>query len=35
MTACVRYWLRVLRRTLRLWLDAQVFVHAAALAFFT
>lgn len=29
------YWIGVMRRTVRLWLDAQVFVHAAALAFFT
>lgn len=30
-----RYWLGVIKATVRLWLDAQVFVHAAALAFFT
>ncbi|NMG42903.1 YihY family inner membrane protein [Aromatoleum toluvorans] len=30
-----RYWIEVLKRSVRLWLDAQVFVHAAALAFFT
>lgn len=33
--ALVRYWFGVLSRTVRLWLDAQVFMHAAALAFFT
>lgn len=31
----VSYWWGVLRATVRLWLDAQVFIHAAALAFFT
>ncbi|MFU2486833.1 YihY/virulence factor BrkB family protein [Thauera sp. WH-1] len=35
MTALIRYWFGVLSRTVRLWLDAQVFMHAAALAFFT
>ncbi|WP_407278001.1 YihY/virulence factor BrkB family protein [Aromatoleum evansii] len=35
MSSWVRYWMAVLKRTVRLWLDAQVFVHAAALAFFT
>ena len=29
------FWLTVGRSTVRLWLEAQVFVHAAALAFFT
>ncbi|MDO9600581.1 MAG: YihY/virulence factor BrkB family protein [Azoarcus sp.] len=31
----VRYWWGVITETVRLWLDAQVFIHAAALAFFT
>ncbi|MCK2127518.1 YihY/virulence factor BrkB family protein [Thauera aromatica] len=31
----VKYWYGVLRASLRVWLDAQVFMHAAALAFFT
>ena len=35
MNSWVRYWMVVLKKTVRLWLDAQVFVHAAALAFFT
>ncbi|AYH43411.1 YihY/virulence factor BrkB family protein [Azoarcus sp. DN11] len=35
MTRWARYWIGVLKRSVRLWLDAQVFVHAAALAFFT
>ncbi|AKU11141.1 ribonuclease BN [Azoarcus sp. CIB] len=35
MNSWVRYWMVVLKTTVRLWLDAQVFVHAAALAFFT
>lgn len=35
MSGWVRYWIGVLKRSVRLWLDAQVFVHAAALAFFT
>lgn len=35
MKAWLRYWLGVGKRTVRLWLDAQVFIHAAALAFFT
>lgn len=35
MNSWVRYWMVVLQKTVRLWLDAQVFVHAAALAFFT
>lgn len=30
-----RYWLDVGKASVRVWLDAQVFVHAAALAFFT
>ncbi|THF62092.1 YihY/virulence factor BrkB family protein [Pseudothauera rhizosphaerae] len=29
------YWIGVLKATVRLWLGAQVFIHAAALAFFT
>lgn len=29
------YWLEMLKTTIRLWLDAQAFIHAAALAFFT
>ncbi|MCK9986580.1 MAG: membrane protein [Azoarcus sp.] len=35
MNSWARYWMVVLQKTVRLWLDAQVFVHAAALAFFT
>lgn len=35
MTAFALYCLDVCKRTLRVWLEAQVFVHAAALAFFT
>ncbi|MCC4117740.1 YihY/virulence factor BrkB family protein [Aromatoleum toluclasticum] len=35
MKSWVQYWMTVLKKTVRLWLDAQVFVHAAALAFFT
>lgn len=35
MMNCWRYWIGILKRTVRLWLDAEVFVHAAALAFFT
>jgi membrane protein len=31
----LRYWSTVIRTTVRIWLEAQVFVHAAALAFFT
>ena len=31
----IRYWVGVMKETVRLWLEAQVFVHAAALAFFT
>lgn len=31
----LRYWLGILKRTVRIWLDAEVFVHAGALAFFT
>lgn len=31
----LRYWSTVIRTTVRVWLEAQVFVHAAALAFFT
>lgn len=31
----LKYWYAVLRATVTLWLEAQVFVHAAALAFFT
>lgn len=35
MKAWTIYWFGILRRAVRLWLDAQVFVHAGALAFFT
>ncbi|WP_018991103.1 YihY/virulence factor BrkB family protein [Aromatoleum toluclasticum] len=35
MKSWVQYWMTVLKKTVRLWLDAQVFVHAAAPAFFT
>lgn len=35
MSGWLRYWYGVGRRTLKIWLDAQVFIHAAALAFFT
>lgn len=35
MKVWLRYWFGVLQHTVRLWLDAQVFIHAAALAFFT
>lgn len=35
LSAALRWWVGVLQRTVQLWLDAQVFVHAAALAFFT
>ncbi len=35
MTTWVRYWFGVVKATVRIWLDAQVFIHAAALAFFT
>ena len=35
MKSWAQYWMVVLHKTVRLWLDAQVFVHAAALAFFT
>ncbi len=35
MKGWARYWFGILQRTVRLWLDAQVFVHAGALAFFT
>ncbi|ENO85269.1 YihY/virulence factor BrkB family protein [Thauera linaloolentis] len=35
MKAWVQYWIDVAKATVRVWLDAQVFVHAAALAFFT
>jgi membrane protein len=31
----VKYWFAVIKTTVTLWLEAQVFVHAAALAFFT
>ncbi len=31
----LQYWSAVIRTTVKLWLEAQVFVHAAALAFFT
>ncbi|MCV2216643.1 YihY/virulence factor BrkB family protein [Thauera sp. Sel9] len=35
MKAWVQYWVDVAKTTVRVWLEAQVFVHAAALAFFT
>lgn len=35
MTGWAKYWFGVLKAAIRLWLDAQVFIHAAALAFFT
>ncbi|HQZ01617.1 MAG TPA: YihY/virulence factor BrkB family protein [Thauera sp.] len=35
MTTWLQYWIGVAKATLRVWLEAQVFVHAAALAFFT
>lgn len=35
MISLARFWFGVLRRAVHLWLDAQVFMHAAALAFFT
>lgn len=35
MKAWFSYWFGILRTTVRLWLEAQVFIHAAALAFFT
>ncbi|BAL24005.1 YihY/virulence factor BrkB family protein [Azoarcus sp. KH32C] len=35
MRNSLKFWLDVVKATVRLWLDAQVFVHAAALAFFT
>ncbi|WP_068634621.1 YihY/virulence factor BrkB family protein [Thauera butanivorans] len=35
MKAWVQYWVAVAKTTVRVWLEAQVFVHAAALAFFT
>lgn len=35
MKVWIDYWAKVGRTTVRIWLDAQVFIHAAALAFFT
>ncbi|MFT3757849.1 YihY/virulence factor BrkB family protein [Thauera sp.] len=35
MKAWMQYWVDVAKTTVRVWLEAQVFVHAAALAFFT
>ena len=35
MKATMAYWFGVLKSTIRLWLDAQSFIHAAALAFCT
>ncbi len=35
MTSWTRYWIDLAKATVRVWLDAQVFVHAGALAFFT
>ena len=35
LLSVLKYWYAVLRATVTLWLEAQVFVHAAALAFFT
>lgn len=35
MKAWIRYGVDLVRNTVRIWLDAQVFLHAAALAFFT
>lgn len=35
MRKIVAYWFGVVKSTLRIWLDAQSFMHAAALAFFT
>ncbi|MBR0565782.1 YihY/virulence factor BrkB family protein [Azoarcus sp. L1K30] len=35
MNGWIRYLIGLVRNTVRIWLDAQVFIHAAALAFFT
>ena len=35
MVSFLKYWYAVIKTTVTLWLEAQVFVHAAALAFFT
>jgi membrane protein len=35
LLSVLKYWYAVVRTTVTLWLEAQVFVHAAALAFFT
>lgn len=35
MKILAAYWFGVLKSTIRLWLDAQAFIHAASLAFFT
>lgn len=35
IVSVLKYWSAVIRTTVTLWLEAQVFVHAAALAFFT
>ena len=35
MSSWARYWVNVAKATVRVWLEAQVFVHAGALAFFT
>lgn len=35
MSSWARYWVKVVKTTVRVWLEAQVFVHAGALAFFT
>lgn len=35
MLSVLKYWYAVVKTTVNLWLEAQVFVHAAALAFFT
>ena len=35
IVSVLKYWSAVIKTTVNLWLDAQVFVHAAALAFFT
>lgn len=35
MAGWIDHWLKVGKATLRVWLDAQVFIHAGALAFFT
>ena len=35
MSSLARYWVNVAKASVRVWLEAQVFVHAGALAFFT